>query len=136
MMVGEEVEVQLEPGRMLLVKLLSIQEASETDGTRTVIFEVNGEQWYIPVTDLSTEGASAAREKAKGPGDVGSPMPGVVVDVKVKLGSEVEEGETVAVLSAMKMETSIPATKSGTIKKLVVNVGDKVDGDDLLMEIE
>lgn len=135
MKVGDEVEVQLEAGRMLIVKLLSIQDASE-DGTRTVIFEVNGEQWYIPVTDLSTEGASTSREKATGPGQVGSPMPGVVVDVKVKVGYEVEEGETVAVLSAMKMETSIPATASGTIKKLVVNVGDKVDGDDLLMEIE
>jgi pyruvate carboxylase len=136
MKAGEEFEVKIGDGKMLIVKLVSLQEANE-DGTRMVLFEVNGEQWYIPVTDLSTENARLLREKARsGTGDVGSPMSGVIVGVKVKVGDVVQEGETLATLSAMKMETSIPASKSGSIKRIVVNVGDKVDGDDLLMEIE
>lgn len=135
MKVGSEVEVKVAEGKMMIVKLVSIQDAQE-DGTRMVIFEVDGEQWYMPVTDLSDEGAGAKREKATGANDVGSPMTGVVVGLKVKAGDKVKEGETVATLSAMKMETSIPATASGIIKRVVVNVGDKVDGDDLLMEIE
>lgn len=136
MLEGDEVEVKIGDGKVLIVKLVAIQRTKE-DASRVVIFEVNGEQWYIPVTDLSTESAGMAREKAKsGTGDVGSPMSGVLVGLKVKVGDKVEEGETLATLSAMKMETSIPATKSGVVKRVVVNVGDKVDGDDLLMEIE
>lgn len=132
---GEEVEVKIGDGKMLIVKLVSIQDAAE-DATRVVLFEVNGEQWYIPVTDLSTESSRLVREKAKsGTGDVGSPMSGVIVGIKVKVGDVVEEGETLATLSAMKMETSIPATKSGVVTRVVVNVGDKVEGDDMLMEI-
>lgn len=133
---GEEVEVKIGEGKTMIVKLVSIQDAAD-DATRVVLFEVNGEQWYIPVTDLSTENSRLIREKAKsGTGDVGSPMSGVIVGIKVKVGDQVEEGETLATLSAMKMETSIPATKSGVVKRVVVNVGDKVEGDDMLMEIE
>jgi len=132
---GDEVEVELGVGKMLIVKLVSIQDLRE-DGTRLVIFEVNGEPWYMPITDTLTEGERTVQEKAKEPGDVGAPMSGVVVGIKVKAGNLVKEGETVATLSAMKMETSIPAPKSGTVKRVVVTVGAKVDGDDLIMEIE
>jgi pyruvate carboxylase len=135
MKVGDEVELEIADGKMLIVKLVSIQEARD-DGTRMVIFEVNGEQWYMPVTDQSTDAAKTVREKAKDEGDVGSPMPGVIVGLKVKAGDRVQEGETVATLSAMKMETSIPATASGVVKRVIVNVGDKVEGDDLLMQIQ
>lgn len=135
MKVGDEVEIPLGKGKDLIVRLSSIQDA-RPDGTRIVVFEVNGEQWYMTVTDLSSKGEGTDREKATEPGHVGAPMPGVVVGLKVKAGNEVQEGEPVATLSAMKMETSIPATKSGTIKRILVTVGAKVDGDDLLMEIE
>ena len=101
-----------------------------------MIFELNGERWFVPITDHSIESADAKREKASGPGQVGSPMPGVVVDVIVKVGDKVEEGEKIAVLSAMKMETVIPATKSGTVARITVNAGDNVEGDDLLAVIE
>jgi pyruvate carboxylase len=136
MKVGQEVELDLGPGRSQVIKLVAIQDVDEERGSRTVLFEVNGEQYYMSVTDQSIASAGVAREKAKSPGQVGSPMPGVVVDVKVKTGDVVKEGETVATLSAMKMETSVPATSTGVVKRVVVNVGDKVDGDDLLVEIE
>ena len=63
-------------------------------------------------------------------------MPGVVVDVKVKENDEVKEGETLFILSAMKMETNIKAPVSGTVKRLLINSGDSVEGDDLLASIE
>jgi len=106
------------------------------DGTRLVVFEVNGERWFMPVTDNSLQSEGSAREKAKGPGSVGSPMPGVIVKMNVKVGDEVSEGEAVASLSAMKMESNIPATATGKITRILVNIGDKVEGDDLIMEIE
>lgn len=131
---GDEVEMELASGKGLLIKMVSIQDVQD-DGTRLVTFEVNGEPWVMPITDHSQEGAGAAREKAGAPGTVGSPMPGVIVGLKVKEGDVISEGEAVATLSAMKMETSIPATTSGVVKRIVVNVGDKVEGDDLLLEI-
>merc|ERR1712070_427438 len=71
--------------------------------------------------DNSVAVEGAAREKAGAPGTVGSPMPGVVVGVVVKPGDEIKEGETVCTLSAMKMETSVPATMSGVVKRVTVN---------------
>ena len=75
----------------------------DDSGSRRVLFEVNGEQSYISVTDQSIEIEGGVREKAGAPGTVGSPMPGVVVGVKVKVGDKISEGDTVATLSAMKM---------------------------------
>ena len=135
MKIGDEVELELDFGKTLLIKLISIQDM-RADGTRIVLFEVNGETWYMPVSDLSSKGERKVREKATKPPQVGAPMPGVVVSLKVKAGDTVQEGEPVATLSAMKMETSIPATASGKVSRVIVNVGDKVEGDDLILEIE
>jgi biotin carboxyl carrier protein len=63
-------------------------------------------------------------------------MPGVIVGLKVKEGDEVEEGTPLATLSAMKMETVIPATAAGVVKHISVNIGDKVEAEDILVEIE
>jgi pyruvate carboxylase len=136
---GDEVEIEIGvPGdrsRVLIVKLVAVDEFA-TDGTRMVLFNVNGEPWFMPITDLSSVGERAAREKATERYHVGSPMSGVVVGLKVQVGNIVSEGESLATLSAMKMETSMIATVSGTIKRILVNVGDKVKGGDLVVEIE
>jgi len=132
---GDEFEIETKPGKMRIVKLMAIDELQE-DGSRIVLFNVNGEPWYVPVTDLSSAGERTVREKATLPEHVGSPMPGVVVGLNVQAGNYVKEGEPMATLSAMKMETSIPATASGKVARVLINVGDKVEGDDLLMEID
>jgi pyruvate carboxylase len=132
---GQEVTLDVGDGLSSVIKLVSIQDVDES-GSREVLFEINGESNYISVTDTSVAVDGVKREKAGAPGTVGSPMPGVVVGVLVKPGDEISEGDTVATLSAMKMETSVPSTSSGVVKRVLVNVGDKVDGDDLLVEIE
>ena len=63
-------------------------------------------------------------------------MRGDVVDVKVKVGDKVEKGQVVAVISAMKMEMAVQAPASGVVQQVLVVKGDKVDGDDLLVEFE
>ena len=135
MKVGDEVEIDIDFGNKMNIKLANMQDVEE-GGNRVVVFEKNGESWYVPVTDHSVIGEQAVREKASGPGSVGAPMPGVVIGVAVKVGDKIKEGEPVATMSAMKMETSVPATASGTVKRVLVNIGDKVEGDDLLIEIE
>jgi len=132
---GDEVEFELKPGERVIVKLDSIQPA-RADGKRSLQFEVNGERWFISVTDQSVGQDADSRRKAEGPNEVGSPMPGVIVALKVKEGDIIKEGDPLATLSAMKMETVIPATASGVVKYIPVSIGDKVEGDELLVEID
>ena len=135
MEIDDEVELEISHGRSFLVKLTSIQTTPSSDGTRQVTFTINGEQWFFNVVDENMSSETSAREKAGEPGTVGAPMPGVIVGLKVDVGDEVKEGDAVATLSAMKMETVIPATASGTIERIAVNVGEKVEGDDLIIVI-
>jgi len=132
---GEEVTVDMESGRQFIFKMMSIP-APDENGIRQLIMELNGEQWFMPVLDTAVESQTTRREKAGAPGTVGATMPGVIVDVKVKPGDKVVEGDVLATLSAMKMETSIPANCAGTVERVVVEAGDKVDGDDLLVVIK
>ena len=63
-----------------------------------------------------------------------SPLPGVVVDIKVSVGDAVKAGNVVAVLEAMKMENDICAPKDGVVKQIVVSKGDSVlEGTDLIV---
>lgn len=69
-------------------------------------------------------------------GQVGAPMPGSVMDVRVKVGDKVEKGAPLVVLSAMKMEMVVQSPIAGTVKQIDINVGMKLEGDDLLLTIE
>lgn len=69
-------------------------------------------------------------------GQLGAPMKGDVVDVKVNVGDQVEKGQVLVILSAMKMEMSVQAQKAGKVTKVLVVKGEKVEGDDLIVEIE
>ncbi|OOB79087.1 MAG: acetyl-CoA carboxylase biotin carboxyl carrier protein subunit [Epulopiscium sp. Nuni2H_MBin003] len=64
-----------------------------------------------------------------------APMPGKIVAVKVSVGQEVKEGDLVAVLEAMKMENEIFASASGKITSIVKQVGDAVEGNDVIVTI-
>lgn len=89
------------------------------------------------IRDNALAEASSLRTKAdpSKDGDLGAPMKGDVVDIKVQPGESVEKGQVVAVLSAMKMEMAVQASVGGKIKAIHVAKGDKVDGDDLILEI-
>lgn len=146
MELGQEIEMEVEPGRRTYVRLAGISNVGEAPGdklARVVTFEVNGERWFFTISDDAAREAAAAtgavkekRNPADGPGAVGAPMGGVVVGVKVKAGEKVKKGEALFVLSAMKMETAIAAPIDGTVEKILVEQGESVDGDDLLCKID
>lgn len=69
-------------------------------------------------------------------GQVGAPMPGTVMEVRVKEGDKVEKGAPLVVLSAMKMEMVVQAPVAGIVKSVDVNVGMKLEGEDLLLTLE
>ncbi|KAK5107963.1 hypothetical protein LTR62_000508 [Meristemomyces frigidus] len=135
--IGEEFTVELEKGKVLILKLLAIGPLSEQTGQREVFYEMNGEVRQVTVDDKKAAVENKSRPKAE-VGDssqVGSPMSGVVVEVRVKDGGEVSKGDPIAVLSAMKMEMVISAPHSGKIGSLSVKEGDSVDSQDLVCKI-
>jgi pyruvate carboxylase len=134
---GDEVTLEISKGRQFFIKLVSLPPPS-ADGIRQVIMELNGERWFVGITDNFADlGEGARREKATSDdGSIGSPMPGVIVDVKVKIGDVVAEGEPLVILSAMKMETVLPSPRAGVVTRVLHNAGDQVDPDDLLLLIE
>lgn len=119
------------------VKVLAIGDL-QTNGEREVFFELNGQLRSLFVRDKNNEKSLTAHPKAdkNAKGSIGAPMPGNVIDIKVKVGDKVEKGDPIIVLSAMKMETVVKAPISGKIKNIAVVNGQKLDGDDLLIDIE
>ena len=102
--IGEEMNISIEKGKMLIIRLMAIGAVTEGKGTRDVWFEVNGEVRAVPVEDKSAAVETISRERATSdPGSVGAPMSGVVVEVRVKEGQEVKKGDILCVQSAMKV---------------------------------
>ncbi len=136
--VGEEVEVEIDPGKTLFVKLVSIGDA-DADGQRTLFYELNGMPRESVITDKSRVSVSkAARVKGDpdNPAQACAPMPGMVTEIAVSPGQEVKAGDKLVVLEAMKMLTTVSASADGVVKEVLVKKGDQVDSDDLLAKLE
>ncbi|GEN33103.1 pyruvate carboxylase [Aneurinibacillus danicus] len=133
---GEEIAVNIEQGKTLMVKLVSIGEISP-DGTRTIYFELNGQPREINIRDASAKVTIAQRPKAdpSEPGQIGASMPGKVLKVMVEQGDKVKKGEHVIVTEAMKMETTMQAPFNGIVKEIHVKAGDTIESGDLLIVI-
>ena len=103
--IGEEFHVELEKGKVLILKLLATGPLSENTGQREVFYEMNGEVRQVTVDDKKAAVENVSRLKAdiSDSSQVGAPMSGVVVEVRVHDGGEVKKGDPIAVLSAMKM---------------------------------
>ncbi|WP_456275629.1 pyruvate carboxylase [Bacillus sp. AK128] len=136
MRLGEEVEVVIEHGKTLIVKLVSIGEP-QADGTRVVYFELNGQPREIVIKDENVKSTVATNIKAdrSNPNHIAATMPGTVVKVVVTKGEKVEKGDHLLISEAMKMETTVQATFSGTVKEIYVQDGAAVQTGDLLIEL-
>src|SRR5207302_4169772 len=134
---GEEITVELEPGKPLFIKFLTVSDP-QPDGTRTVFYELNGQPREATVRDRSLQANVEARQKADpaNAGHVGAPIPGAVSGVSVEVGQKVAKGDRLLVMEAMKMQSTIYAPRGGKISQVLVKVGDKVDAKDLLVVID
>ncbi len=132
--VGDEVTIDIQEGKTLIIKLNAIGKVRE-DGTRNIYFELNGMPRSAVVKDTSVESDLVERVKADADDDkqIGAPMPGKVFKLLVSVGDEVKEGDTLLSTEAMKMETNVKARQAGTIKEILFNEGDQVDQGDLLV---
>ncbi|MBX9624996.1 MAG: pyruvate carboxylase [Gemmataceae bacterium] len=135
---GEEASIEIEPGKTLIVKFLTVGEP-QPDGKRVVYFELNGQPREVVVVDRTLgEGAVKTRPKAEAGNarHVGAPMPGAVIGVSVAAGEEVAAGQKLLTMEAMKMESTVYADRAAKVAEVLVSPGTQVDGGDLLIRYE
>ncbi|TYR77659.1 pyruvate carboxylase [Rossellomorea vietnamensis] len=137
MRLGEEVEVEIETGKTLIVKLISVGQP-QADGTRIVYFELNGQAREVVIKDESIKASVALKPKAnpKNENHIGATMPGTVIKVIAGKGEKVSQGDHLLINEAMKMETTVQAPFTGTIRDIHVKGGDAIAPGDLLIEID
>jgi pyruvate carboxylase len=133
---GEEVSVEIDPGKTLEVRLQAVGETSD-EGEVRVFFELNGQPRTIRVPNRAAAARTLARPKAEAgnPAHVGAPMPGVVASVAAQAGRAVRAGDLLLTIEAMKMETGIHAERDGTVRAVHVQPGAQIDAKDLLVEL-
>ncbi|MFM8382416.1 MAG: biotin/lipoyl-containing protein, partial [Actinomycetota bacterium] len=117
---------------------------------RNTTVEVNGKRfdvsmWVPEQTAVAVSGVAKAKKPARsaassagggaGSGQVAVPMQGTIVKVLVEVGQEVEAGQAVCVLEAMKMENQILAEKAGKVTEIKVKAGDTVGSGDVVVVI-
>ena len=134
---GQEISAEIDPGKTLEIRLQAVGETN-AEGQARVFFELNGQPRTVRVPDRTAAASATARPKADvaNPCHVGAPMPGVVASVAVEPGRQVEDGDLILTIEAMKMETGIYADRATTVKAVHVQPGAQIDAKDLLVELE
>jgi pyruvate carboxylase len=134
--IGQRVAVDIEEGKTLIIRLVSVGDV-HADGTRPVVFELNGHAREVRVRDLEVSVAAHARAKADPANweEIGASMPGKVVKILVQAGETVPKGGDLLVTEAMKMETSVRSPRHAVVEEVLTQQGDAVEAGDLLMRL-
>lgn len=134
---GDEISVDLEPGKTLIIRLISVSPV-DPEGKRVVAFELNGIPRQITVVDKSVQPKVKARVKAdpNDPLQIPAPIPGVITSLPITPGTRVCKGDKLLSLEAMKMQTTIVAPTDGLVAEIAVQVGDIVEAKDLLVRLK
>jgi pyruvate carboxylase len=133
---GDETVIDIEEGKELVIKFINRGEQND-DGTREMIFELNGARREIPIKDktIVTAADNVVFADEKDDLQIGASIPGMVSKVQVKEGDKVEKNQVVAIVEAMKMETSVVAKVDGTIEKVYIKEGQSVKAGELLIQM-
>ncbi|MGB0526072.1 MAG: biotin/lipoyl-containing protein, partial [Flammeovirgaceae bacterium] len=131
---GEEVLVELDKGKRLIIKLLFVSKPND-EGICRASFELNGKVREVKVRDKSFKVEKQSHRKADSAiaGEIGAPLQGRLSKVLVKKGDTVEENQPLFVIEAMKMETTISAPSAGSIEHVLLEAGTLVEQDDLVV---
>jgi pyruvate carboxylase len=133
---GEEILVTLSKGKTIIVKLLYVQPADE-NGMRTVVFELNGYTRRVQVRDHSVASLVPVNKKVNNPDqEIGAPLQGKLSKLLVKTGDNVASNTPLFIIEAMKMETTVTATRNSKVKAIHLPEGAMVQQDDLVVELD
>ena len=137
MEVGEEIMVDIEPGKRVLISLIQKSEPDE-NGNVNVFFKVNGQMRNALIKDNSIKVSKVENKKAESSNkkQVGAPLQGLLSNILINSGDKVKENQPLFIIEAMKMETTVTAVSSGVIKKVELEAGTLVDANDLVLELQ
>ncbi len=133
---GEEINVAIEEGKSLIIKLVNVSEPDK-DGRRTISYELNGMTREAMIADKKIAPSAKTRPKAdiNDPNQIAAPIPGLIASISVSVGHKVAKGEKLLMMEAMKMQTTVYATNDGVIDAINAAVGETVESKDLLIKI-
>jgi pyruvate carboxylase len=136
MKLGQEISVEIEPGKTLFIRLVNLG-AVDAEGKRAVNFELNGMARQLAIVDRAAKPTVKPRVKADPakPSEIGAPIPGLVTGLAVSVGAKVDKGDKLMTLEAMKMQTTLYAAFKGVVEEICVQNGDAVESKDLIMKI-
>jgi pyruvate carboxylase len=134
---GEEIAVEIEEGKTLIIRFLTVGQVRE-DGTRTVFYELNGQPREVRLMDRAIEATLQRPLKADAddPNHIAAPMPGKVSTVAIKKGDKVKAGDRLLSIEAMKMETAVYSPRDAAVAEVHVKVGATVEARDLLVVLQ
>jgi len=101
--------------------------------------KINGNLYqikFLDSLDLLIKEMGFEIGKTKQVNTIKAPMPGLVLEINVKIGQEVQEGDNLLILEAMKMENIFTSPRSGIIKSIMINKGQAVDKGQLMITFE
>ena len=133
---GDEISLEIDPGKTLEIRMQAIGETDE-NGEVKVFFELNGQPRVIRVPNRLVTSETTSRPKAdpSNSNHIGAPMPGVISTVSVNEGQGVKKGDLLLTIEAMKMETGIHVERDAKIKAVHVKPATQIDAKDLLIEL-
>ena len=133
---GDEISLEIDPGKTLEIRMQAIGETDE-NGEVKVFFELNGQPRVIRVPNRLVTSETTSRPKAdpSNSNHIGAPMPGVISSVSVNEGQTVKKGDLLLTIEAMKMETGIHVERDAKIKAVHVKPATQIDAKDLIIEL-
>ncbi|MGP8202211.1 MAG: pyruvate carboxylase [Limisphaerales bacterium] len=133
---GEEISVDIEEGKTLFIKFIHRGDVDK-DGRRALVFELNGMTREVTVLDRAVQPKAVARPKADlaDPFQIPAPIPGLITSLAVSVGSKVGKGDKLLTLEAMKMQSTLYASREGTVAAIFAQVGETVESKDLLVQL-
>nr|WP_299074401.1 pyruvate carboxylase [uncultured Allomuricauda sp.] len=135
--VGEEIMVEIDQGKNILVQLQLVGEP-DSSGNVNLFFKVNGQLSNVIVKDKSIKVEKKENVKAdsSNPKEIGSPLQGLLSNVLVKKGQEIKKNQPLFIIEAMKMETTVTATEEGIVDRIQLTSGSLVNSDDLILVLK
>ena len=136
LMPREEISVNIEAGKTLIIRLVTIGEP-EKDGRRTVTYELNGmtRETYVADKSLASKVKHRVKADLHDPKQIPAPIPGLIASIAVSVGHKVNKGDKLLMMEAMKMQTTVSAPIDGVVEEILVNLSDTVESKDLLMRL-
>ena len=137
MEVGEEIIVEMDKGKTLLITLDSVGKP-DNEGMVTVYFKVNGQGRSVQIKDETIKIDKVENVKADPANSkqIGAPLQGMLSTILVKKGEKVTKNQPLFIIEAMKMETTITANEDATVKQIVLKPGKMVNSEDLVIKLE